>query len=1055
MGWVRRRVVSVVFADLVGFTELGDRLDPEDVEVVQQRYFAAARTAVEAHGGEVEKYIGDAVVAGFGIRDRADDAAVRAVRAAVAIRDAVADLEAALDWLDTPLRVRVGVDTGEVVVADDGTEWRLTGDTVNVAARLQAAAAPGDVLVGAETMLAASASIPLEAIGALELKGRRGRTRAWRVAAGPAPRPALPRTPLVGRDLELAELRARIDAGAAGLLVTGAPGLGRSRLLDALARRRTSRAVVQVSVRSGADAPYAAVGDLLRLAARAAAPDATGTLTELAGRAASPLVATGLGAAAAALAGDPFPAGRGELFTAWSAALDHLLPPPSLLLIDDVHLAAADARSFVAHLVSEQVPGRCVVTTSRAAAAVGDGERFGDAIHLGPLSRPAMTTLIDALLGDDVLPPEVRDRILTAAGGTPLYVVELLRRWVRDDILRPEGDGWRITDADRSPQVPTTVQALYTGELDHLPERPRRVVSVASVPGQRFPPAVLPTLGVDDPRPALAALLAAGLLRPVADGAVERGRSQPRYAFRHPLLRDVAYGELLRRERAELHLRYATWLEETGDAPPAEVAAHLDAARAAWPRTGDDPRFDPAELGEQAAARWERAARDDLRSAPERAAERAQRAVALGRSEHRSRRLLLVADAQRRLGALGDAADLLAEAAEAAIQVGSDEDLVTAALGHEIVVHAGRVDREGPVGRRGRALLGTALDRTDPRDRSTRARLLAARGQARAWAGDDDGADDLDRAVSLARASHDPDALAVALVASRAVRRDPEHLRQRLDAAREAAAAADRAAAPELAFEAERLLLVDLLEAGEVAEADTVRRRAAGRVRDLRIPGLWWYPAMWEAMERLRVGDLEHAEHAIDRFREVATRGRYRDAELVVLAQQLQLRLDQGRHEDVRELAARAWAADPARWAGTVAGAAATAGDPGLADAGLTWHLERGLRAVPEDLSRAYVLAGLAEAASVVGDASAAADLHRHLEPWRGHAIVLGSGALCLGVADRYLGLLEQVLGRTAAAHASLRAANVHDRASGATPAATRAERALAALSHDPPTPCA
>ncbi len=243
----QRRVVSVLFADLVGFTTLSEQLDPEEVAAVQDGYFAGVRDAVEALGGRVEKYIGDAVVAAFGVVRARDDDARRAVEAGWEVVDVVRGLTTRLGLAPDTLRVRVGVNTGEVLVTrDGGDEWRLTGDAVNVAARLQSAATPGEVVVGPVTAFAVEDAVVLRPLGALALKGKTAGVEAWaavgrRAASAPsAPAPFGRQATVVGRDEELHRLERAVGEARdrrLTVLVAGAPGAGKTRLVTTFAQR--------------------------------------------------------------------------------------------------------------------------------------------------------------------------------------------------------------------------------------------------------------------------------------------------------------------------------------------------------------------------------------------------------------------------------------------------------------------------------------------------------------------------------------------------------------------------------------------------------------------------------------------------------------------------------------------------------------------------------------------------------------------------------------------------------------------------------------------------
>src|SRR5688572_16166713 len=263
---VERRIVSVLFADLVGFTTLSEQLDAEDVATLQDAYFAACRETIQRYGGVLEKFIGDAAMAVFGAPRARDDDAERAVRAGLALIGALEQLEAGLGLQQRTLQLRVGVNTGEVVHATSGpNEGRVTGDTVNTAARFQAAARPGTVLIGEVTALTVAETIETDAIGTIELKGKAEPARAWEATGArsqPSREEALGalKAPMLGRDAELDRLNDAVDAVAADhradrIVIVAPPGVGKSRLLAELAAT-TNAAVLRARVRPQATAPY-------------------------------------------------------------------------------------------------------------------------------------------------------------------------------------------------------------------------------------------------------------------------------------------------------------------------------------------------------------------------------------------------------------------------------------------------------------------------------------------------------------------------------------------------------------------------------------------------------------------------------------------------------------------------------------------------------------------------------------------------------------------------------------------------------------------------------
>lgn len=645
--------MSILFADLVGFTSLSERLDPEDVATVQDAYFSAVRETVGRYGGQLEKFIGDAAMAVFGVPRGRDDDAERATRAGLALVGAIEQIGARLSLEESDLRLRVGVNTGEVLYTQTGAdEWLVTGDAVNLAARLQGAARPGSVLIGEATALAVAETVELEAIGATDLKGKAEPVRTW-VALGARAQPSREhamgelRAPLLGRDgelLALAEAAARIAGGGAERwVVVAPPGVGKSRLLEEFAQRSSSERarpgvrVWRARLRPDVLAPYEPVAQLFASALSEegwdmSAADSTRRLNEVMSSRLEEAGATP--ARAEVVAGevrgvlspeadageDAGTIGAGEReqrFGAWLEALDALAGDrPAAWVVEDVHWSGGDLLAFLALAGAEDSrAGRLVVATARPSIlerAPGWCEPSGQTrlLHLQPLSATAAEALVAALVGD-ALPSTLVSAVAERSDGNPLFIEELLRTWISVGTLTRREDGtWMLTTPADEVSLPSTVQSIYAAQLDDLSPDARQTARRASVAGRRFPRDALEPLGVPNPDPGIEVLTRRALVAgPYADPLL--GRS---HQFRHALLRDAGYASLARAERARLHVRLGRWLEQAAGTRWAEVAEvignHYRAALKATPALAREvgEGIERPEAARLAAAWFDRAA---------------------------------------------------------------------------------------------------------------------------------------------------------------------------------------------------------------------------------------------------------------------------------------------------------------------------------------------------------------------------------------------------------------------------------------------------------------
>ncbi len=605
-----RRLVTVLFADLVGFTALAEHRDPESVKELLDACFDRLVPVIDEHGGHVDKIIGDELMAVFGAPTAHEDDPERAVRAGLALVDALAAV-------DPTLGLRVGINTGEVLAGAVGPAmgYTVTGDVVNTAHRLATAASPGQVLVGDRTHRTTAEVVGYRLVGDLELKGKADLVRAWvagTTADGPHHRGPEGRVlPLVGRDRELGELRTRL-AGALDqrrvevVTLVGEAGVGKTRLgmelAVLLAAPPLSARVLWVSCPSyGPGADLAPLADLVRAGlgiGTSAAPWAqedrlveevravaqtTGSDPAVLRRRLGLLLGLG-GPSTRPVEPDPASPWAGitdQQLGATRAVLDHVSSiRPTLVVIDDLHWAGPGVLRFLAGL-PDRLAGRPLAVlalgrdellerrTSLVDAGPGRTTR-----SLDPLGDAASAELVDRLLAehDDArIGPAALHRLVTSAGGSPLLLEQLVRYLVESGGLAVVEDRWMWTDEREGNEasLPDGIRSLIGARLDGLAPDERSLVGWAAVVGRRFWRDALadlarPDVPVDD---ALARLDARGFTQPIED----TGHGD--HAFRHVLTRDVAYASLPIGDRANRHARVADWLERR--APEADDGAAL------------------------------------------------------------------------------------------------------------------------------------------------------------------------------------------------------------------------------------------------------------------------------------------------------------------------------------------------------------------------------------------------------------------------------------------------------------------------------------------------
>jgi len=603
-----RRLVSVLFADVVGFTSLSDSRDPEEVRDVLTRYFDTARKVIARYGGTVDKFIGDAVVAVWGTPAAHEDDAERAVRAALDLIDGVTPLGSANGLPPLALRAAIGTGPAAVLVGATG-QGMVAGDMVNTASRLQAAASPGTVVVDEATYRSAGRAIAFETVGDQSLKGKSLAVPAWRALRVVAGRRGLLRAeglepPFVGRDTELRLLKELFHATQAerraGLLsVVGQAGIGKSRLAWEF-QKYIDGLVADIYWHQGRSPAYGdgitfwALGEMLRQRCGIAETDdgyvsrdrLAETLAKFVTDAAErEWLAPALGAL---LGLEAAPAGeREELFAAWRTLFERISDRgPTVMVFEDLQWADQGLLDFIEYLLewSRSHP-ILIITLARhelleRRPTWGAGQRNFTALYLDRLSGDAMGELLNGLASG--LPDAVAGQILARAEGIPLYAVEIVRMLLDDGRLtRDDGSYQLVGDLSRL-EVPASLHALIVGRIDSLPRDERSVIQAAAVLGQSFTVESLDALtgtGRERLDATLRSLLRKELLALDTDPrSPERGQ----YKFLQGLFREVAHETLSKRERRERHLAVAHYLEGLADDEVLGVVAshYLDAFRA-------------------------------------------------------------------------------------------------------------------------------------------------------------------------------------------------------------------------------------------------------------------------------------------------------------------------------------------------------------------------------------------------------------------------------------------------------------------------------------------
>jgi class 3 adenylate cyclase/tetratricopeptide (TPR) repeat protein len=848
-----RKIVTILFADVTGSTSLGEQLDPERLRALLGAYFAAMAAVIESWGGTVEKYIGDAVMAVFGVPTVREDDAERALQAALEMRSRLAELN--LDFErqhHVVLEVRIGVNTGEVVAPSAGAldQGLVAGDAVNVAARLEQAAEPGMILVGERTRSAARHVFRFDAPQTLELKGK-----AQPISASPL-LDILPaaergvrgvrglRAPLIGRDRELSTLLGLLDEAveakrARMVILYGPAGIGKTRLgSEFLAAAETQYPDVRVlrgrCLAVGHGITYWALAEILRGASGIGLDEPvelvrtrlrTSLDQMLAPLDLPPGEVEVTGAALAMTAGIELnPAAPGaavtadDLARAWPRfATAYAAGGPAVWVVEDLHWAGEPVLEMLERIASRTDGPLLLLATARPEFAESHpgfpaGGESAAAISLRPLTERQSAEMLERLLEVAELPEALRAEILAKAEGNPFYVEEIIQRLIDEGVLTQDGDRWRAVHSIDAAPIPDSVQALLSARVDALAPMERRALQEAAVIGRTFWAApVQVALGGEGVADALVSLERKGLIfvRPMSTLV-----GQTEYIFKHALVRDVAYASLPKARRARAHAEVAAWIEElAGDRADelAELVAH---------------HYLTAVAGEDADLAWldDSMAREALRSRAFEAlivagrAARGRFATARAVELHEQARSLATSDAERldaweQLGRDHEVAfhgDEAMAAFSAALELArrdASERARVASLarrgGTMVAVRAGSF-QVPPDLASADALIAEGLAVVE--DRRERAMLLVAKaGMAARWLSERDG-------------------------------KDLIPMQERVDAAREATEIADELADPALRFIAADIL-TDLQEViGEYAEALRVMEEALPGVERIQSP---------------------------------------------------------------------------------------------------------------------------------------------------------------------------------------------------------------------------
>ncbi|MGI9646197.1 MAG: AAA family ATPase, partial [Ilumatobacteraceae bacterium] len=585
-----RKTVTVLFADLIGSTSFGERVDAESVRETLAGYHAMARRVIDDDDGLLAKFIGDGVMALFGVPETFEDDAFRAVATGVALQAEFTSIARRVEQqFGVALGLRVGINTGEVVISAGDDD--LVGDAVNTAARLEAACLPGEVLVGESTWRLTRAAVEYIELGGVSVKGKAEPIATYQVVSASRLDEDAP-TPFVGREAELSRIRSVFDDAVSRRVarltsVIGSPGVGKTRLAREFSSSVVHAAgIVEMRCRRSGTATFAPIAEVLRSTAGIADDDDPETVTAaIRGLVGDLHDADRVAALLTSFLDDGAVRSTEEAFFAVRRLTEAMANQrPVVVVVDDIQWAEPLFLDLLEHL-AEWVDNAAVLIVTSARPEIRDvrpsftaeSRTLGAVVQLDGLDAHDTAELASRLVGSGSLPTELVERLPTSTEGNPLFVRELMKTLVDDGVIVEVDEVWELTMDAEAVDVPPTIQSLLAARLDRLPPEERGLLELASVVGSEFAlgavQAIAPAGSTDlaDVRTAMDRLRR----RELVDATGRYWGDEAVYRFHHALIRDAAYRRILKRRRADLHVRVGEWTERTAQGRPGEHEAPI------------------------------------------------------------------------------------------------------------------------------------------------------------------------------------------------------------------------------------------------------------------------------------------------------------------------------------------------------------------------------------------------------------------------------------------------------------------------------------------------